>query len=215
MIDWLIKQVSTQWIAIITAIAGFIVWRQDHSKLIVESDTTTEQISKILLDNGTSITNDEHSMQHLFVWLVNPSVNDISFFDLRVTLNGHEIDYFTELQFNHQNNLQHLKPESITPLSADGTSNGPISVLLPRANYGTVQSHGFVQLDLIFQVDEPCEHGLVLMKLAQPHSLLGWIRHSHKTPKWLHPKFGYIFSETKEVALSFQVNSVQILKNPD
>lgn len=42
MIDWLIKQISTQWIAIITAIAGFIAWKQEHSKLIVRADEKTQ-----------------------------------------------------------------------------------------------------------------------------------------------------------------------------
>ena len=208
MIDWLIKQISTQWIAIITAIAGFIAWKQEHSKLIVRADEKTQRISKIGLNNGTSLVNKKSSTQRLSVWLINPSEDDVSFFDLRVTLNTHEVFYYTNLTFNSMNNLNGIKAESITPVNADGISNEPIAVWLPQANYGTVQSHGFVQLDLIFHSKEPCENGIVLMKLAQPHNLLGRLRHSRFVPKCLRPKRGFVFSETKEVSLPFHVKEV-------
>lgn len=80
MIDWLIKQISTQWIAIITAIAGFIAWKQEHSKLIVRADEKTQRISEIGLNNGTSLVNKKSSTQRLSVWLINPSEDDVIFF---------------------------------------------------------------------------------------------------------------------------------------
>lgn len=79
---WLLNQFSTQWIAIITAIASFIVWKSDHAKLIVEPDKTSQSVAGILLDDGRSLINQEHSMQHLVMRMINPSANDISFFDL-------------------------------------------------------------------------------------------------------------------------------------
>src|SRR5699024_2493343 len=127
MIDWLIKQISTQWIAIITAIAGFIAWKQEHSKLIVRADEKTQRISEIGLNNGTSLVNKKSSTQRLSVWLINPSEDDVSFFDLRVTLNTHEVFYYTNLTFNSMNNLNGIKAESITPVNADGISNEPIA----------------------------------------------------------------------------------------
>lgn len=214
-VKWIIKQISTQWIAIITAIAGFIAWKQNHSKLIVQTDKETQQISEIGLDNGNSIVNDKSSTQYLPVWLINPSENDVSFFDLRITLNTHETFYYTKRTFNSQNNLKGIEPESVIPFTSSGRSNEAFSIVIPQANYGTVQSHGFVQLDLIFHTDKKCDNGLVLMKFAQPHNLFGRLRHSHLVPKWIRPKRGFVFSETKEVALPFRVKEVSELRPQD
>lgn len=93
--------------------------------------------------------------------------------------------------------------------------NGLIHVSLPQANYGTVPAHSFVQLDLVFSADEPSDDAMIVMKLAQSHNLWSRFRHSRWTPHWLRPKMGYPFSETKEIALSFQVKEVEKLEKPD
>ena len=215
IIDWIVHQISTQWIAIITAIAGFVVWKTEHTKLIFEPDDEADPVAGILLDDGRSILNQEHSMQRLSMWMVNPSSNDVSFFDLRIILNNGEADYYTSVKFNHFNGLEGTKPEALIPFEDGEQSNRIIGIAMPQAKYGTVPAHGFAQIDLVFHADEPCDDAMVLMKLAQPHNLLGRIRHSRKAPKWLRPKMGYIFSETKEISRSFHVKEVRKLKLPE
>lgn len=212
---WLLNQFSTQWIAIITAIASFIVWKSDHAKLIVEPDKTSQSVAGILLDDGRSLINQEHSMQHLVMRMINPSANDISFFDLRVALDTGEADYYTPIKFNNANDLKNVSTEGLIPIKDGLVSNGLIAVSLPKANYGTVPAHGFVQLDLVFHADKISDNNMVVMKLAQSHNLWSRFRHSRMVPCWLHPKMGYPFSETKEVALSFQVKELEKLNRLD
>ena len=215
MINWFIDQMSTQWIAIITAIAGFIVWKSDHAKLIVEPDKVSKSIAGILLDDGRSLINQEHSTQHISMWMINPSANDISFFDLRVVLDTGETDYYTPIKFSHSNNLKGANAEALIPIENGAVSNELIAASLPKANYGTVPAHGFVQIDLVFHADQPSKNEMIVMKLAQSHNLWSRIRHSHWAPNWLRPRIGYPFSETKEIASSFQVKEVEKLKLPD
>lgn len=212
---WLSNQISTQWIAIITAIAGFLVWKSDHAKLIVEPDKVAHSIAGILLDDGRSLINQEHSMQHLVMWMINSSANDISFFDLRVVLDTGEADYYTPIKFSNANDLKKVSAEGLIPIKDGLVSNGLIAVSLPQANYGTVPAHGFVQLDLVFHADKISDNNMVVMKLAQPHNLWSRFRHSRIAPRWLRPKMGYSFSETKEVALSFQVKELDKLNRLD
>lgn len=212
---WLSNQISTQWIAIITAIAGFLVWKSDHAKLIVEPDKVAHSVAGILLDDGRSLINQEHSMQHLVMWMINSSANDISFFDLRVVLDTGEADYYTPIKFSNANDLKKVSAEGLIPIKDGLVSNGLIAVSLPQANYGTVPAHGFVQLDLVFHADKISDNNMVVMKLAQPHNLWRRFRHSRIAPRWLRPKMGYSFSETKEVALSFQVKELDKLNRLD
>lgn len=212
--DWVLNQFSTQWIAIITACAGFFVWKKDHAKIIVEADCISKPVAGMLLDDGRSIINKEHGMPHISMWLINPSVHDISFFDLRVVLNTGEANYYTSVKFNHFNNLKDTKPEALIPIKNGVISNEIIGITLPTTNYRTVPAHGFLQLDLIFEASGPSDDSMILMKLAQSHSLLSRLQHSRLTPKFLR-KMGYTFSETKEVALSFQVKEVEKLKIPN
>lgn len=212
---WLSNQISTQWIAIITAIAGFLVWKSDHAKLIVEPDKVAHSIAGILLDDGRSLINQEHSMQYLVMWMINSSANDISFFDLRVVLDTGEADYYTPIKFSNANDLKKVSAEGLIPIKDGLVSNGLIAVSLPQANYGTVPAHGFVQLDLVFHADKISDNNMVVMKLAQPHNLWSRFRHSRIAPRWLRPKMGYSFSETKEVALSFQVKELDKLNRLD
>lgn len=215
VIDWVLNQVLTQWIAIVTAIASLIIWKKDHSKLLVEPDNVAQPIAGILLDDGRTIRNEEHSMQHITMWLINTSANDIGFYDLRVALSQGEADYYTFAKFTYYNKLKGTRPEALIPFTEDGESSALLAIALPQANYGTVPAHGFVQLDLIFHADKPDDNGVVLMKLALPHSLMGRLRHSRFAPKWLHPKVGYVYSETEETARSFQVKEVRTLDRPD
>lgn len=212
---WLSNQISTQWIAIITAIAGFLVWKSDHAKLIVEPDKVAHSVAGILLDDGRSLINQEHSMQHLVMWMINSSANDISFFDLRVVLDTGEADYYTPIKFSNANDLKKVSAEGLIPIKDGLVSNGLIAVSLPQANYGTVPAHGFVQLDLVFHADKISDNNMVVMKLAQSHNLWSRFRHSRIAPRWLRPKMGYSFSETKEVALSFQVKELDKLNRLD
>ena len=53
---------------------------------MVEPDKVSKPVAGILLDDGRSIINQEHGMQHITMWMINPSANDISFFDLRIVL---------------------------------------------------------------------------------------------------------------------------------
>lgn len=207
--EWVLEQFSTQWIAIITAIAGFIVWRSDHSKLIVEPDKVAKPVAGIILNDGGSILNQETSMQHIKMWLINPSVNDISYFDLRMISDIEEIDYFTSLKFTSSNNLEGKHAEALIPFRNGEPYDEPFGIELPKKNYGTVPAHGFVQLDLVFHADSTYNDGMILMKFAQSHNLFGRLRHSKWTPKWLRPKIGYAFSETQEFASSFQVKDIQ------
>ncbi len=154
-------------------------------------------------------------MQHIAMWMINPSANDISYFDLRVVLDTGEADYYTPIKFSHSNNLKGANAEALIPIEDGAISNGLIAVSLPKANYGTVPAHGFVQLDLVFHADQPSKNEMIVMKLAQSHNLWSHIRHSRRAPKWLRPKMGYPFSETKEVAASFQVKAVEKLENPE
>lgn len=209
IIEWFLHQLLTQWIAIITAFAGFIAWKADHSNLIIEPDSVSKPIAGILLDDGRSIINTD-GMQHLTIWLINPSAHDMSFFDLRLAMDDKTIDYYTEAQFTHINNLKDAKPEALISYSksSDGEADELIGVTLPKSGYGTVPAHDFSQIDLVFPILNFRTDGIILMKLAQSHSLLGRIRHSRKAPKWLRPKIGYTFSETQEFSAVFHaVNS--------
>ena len=71
VIDWLIVQVSTQWIAIITAVAGLIAWRSSRAGLIVDELYDAEPIAAVLLNNGSSLVNTLYSKHHLVVWIIN------------------------------------------------------------------------------------------------------------------------------------------------
>lgn len=209
---WIAIQITTQWIAIITAVAGFIAWRSSHAKLIINTDKVSTPIAGILLDDGQSIMNKEHGMQHLSVWLINPSDSDLSYFDLRVVQAGEESDYYTLAKFSYSNDLKDSNPEAIISYQKDEEPNELLHLELPKANYGTVVAHGFVQIDILFYTDQIGD-GMVLMKLAQQQNLFERIRHSRRTPRLLRPKIGYILSETKETALSFQVRRVQKPEN--
>lgn len=209
IVNWIINQLLTQWIAIFTAITSFLVWKNDHSKLIVDSDNIAEPIAGILLDDGESIINWQDSMQHLTLWLINPSANDVSYYDLRMLSDTDEIDYYTSVKFNYSNNLLGKKAEALIPYEDGTPSSNTIAIEIPEKNHGTIPSHGFVQIDLVFHADHKYEDGMIVMKLSLPHNLWSRFRHSKYAPKFLHPKLGYLYSETQEIALSFQVRDIQ------
>ncbi|GHP13015.1 hypothetical protein YK48G_04400 [Lentilactobacillus fungorum] len=215
VVEWILHQISTQWIAILTAIAGFIAWKNDHAKLLVECDKIAKPTAGILLSDGGSIINQETSMQHLTMWLINPSTNDISYFDLRMLSDTDEINYYTSVQFSYLNNLAGKTAEALIPFKDGKPSDESIAIELPKTNYGTVPAHGFVQLDLVFHADTTYSDGMIVLKLAQSHNLWGRIRHSKWAPKWLRPKSGYLWSETQETSLLFQVTDIQKLEIPN
>jgi hypothetical protein len=215
VIDWLIVQVSTQWIAIITAVAGLIAWRSSRAGLIVDELYDAEPIAAVLLNNGSSLVNTLYSKQHLVVWIINPSDHDVSYYDLRVTLDAKEVNYLKAAQFVQSNGLTGTYPESAIPFDKNGNYGQPFIVTIPTTTYGTISAHGFVALDLIFDVAAPSDDGMVLMKLAEKHGLLSRVRASRFAPRWLRPKFGYTHPETKAVARSFHVTEVRRLDDLD
>ncbi|WP_054656353.1 hypothetical protein [Secundilactobacillus silagei] len=197
IIEWILHQVSTQWIAIITAIAGFIAWKNSNAKLLIESDKIAKPAAGILLNDGGSILNQEVSIQHLTLWIINPSANDISYFDLRMLSDSGEIDYYTLIKFTYLNNLAGKTAEALIPFKDGKPSSESIAIELPRNNYGTVPAHGFAQLDLVFHAEEPYSDGMIVMKLALPHNLWSRFRHSKYAPKWLHQNGLYFVPEFK------------------
>lgn len=207
--EWILHQISTQWIAIVTAIAGFVVWKRAHSKMIVQKENEPRPIANLVLDDGGIIVNREVSLQQMSIWLINQSDEDISFYDLRMLSDTGDINFFTEVQFNKINGLSGRSAIGITPFVDGKPSNESVSIEIPTKGYGTVPSHGFVQIDLIFHAENTYDNGMVVMKLALPHTLFGRFRHSRWAPKFCRPKTGYLWSETQEVSLSFQVKDIQ------
>ncbi|MBF7105619.1 hypothetical protein ACWOA4_05400 [Pediococcus pentosaceus] len=47
LVTWFSSQILTQWIAIITAIAGYVAWKLDYSKIIIDPDKIAEPVASI------------------------------------------------------------------------------------------------------------------------------------------------------------------------
>lgn len=208
MFNWIIQQIASQWIAILTLVTTLVLWRYDHKKLIIEVDPVSTPIAGILVDDGQSIINRDHGMQFLNLWIVNPSVNDIAYYDLKVTLKSHTPLLYSHVQFNNSNNLKDVNPEGVMAYDEHGKPTKLLEANLPENYYGVIPAHGFVDIDLVFETDTAPDDGIVLMKLATNHTPWQAFRHSRLAPSFLRPKIGYVHSETVEVSRSFRVTKV-------
>lgn len=167
-----------------------------------------------MLDDGRSIE-DDRGLLPLTLWLINPSDHDIGYFDLRVTSENREVEYYSDVQFTYLNNLKDTSVIGLLINEKIAETPVVISASLPKNNFGVVPAHGFLSLDIVFPKHPQLSEGLILLKTASSHNTWQAFRHSRHAPHYLRPKLGYIHSETKEFAQPFYVKRLSNLEHLD
>lgn len=172
----IINYLLANWIAIIALVISYMTFKRNSIFLDVDIEPEAHWIYGILLDDGSSVTNEEFGLVHFNIRIINTSNFDIGYFDLRVMNEDTHEQYncYNNFHFSTLNGLNNTKAEAI--FAADNKS---LSVELPTGNTGIVKAHSLNLIDIVFSPEIPPEKIFIMFKTTKKKSRFKKYKHGY------------------------------------